>query len=165
MCSRFQTITILLAKRTRLSHQFFSAVRKRKSCFFGPDVTSNFREGLEKKSPRVLGPPCPGRIGIRKDYHCPLLQSLLLDYFFISGFLTIASDCRKRHDDNVWHSVTPPPPFEKSWLCPCVLNVLPFLSLHYFSVPISQASVEQRRHFINLRRRGYTWRPFFHRLT
>ena len=25
---------------------------------------------------------------------------------------------RKRHDENVWHSVTPPP-FEKSWLRPC----------------------------------------------
>ena len=30
---------------------------------------------------------------------------------------------RKRHDDNVWHSVTPPPPhptFEKSWLRPWI---------------------------------------------
>ena len=43
-----------------LTSNFFSTVRKRKSSLFGPDVTSNFREGLEKlsqESREVLVPP------------------------------------------------------------------------------------------------------------
>ena len=37
----------------------FSANRKRKSSLFGPDVTSNFREGLEKNVRESWTPPPP----------------------------------------------------------------------------------------------------------
>ena len=47
--------------------KIFSPRRNRKSSFFGPDVTSNFREGLENKFSQASGslalPPHPPRVG------------------------------------------------------------------------------------------------------
>ena len=45
-----------------VASKFFHPVARENSSFFGPDVTSNFREGLEKNSARrheVLPPPPP----------------------------------------------------------------------------------------------------------
>ena len=59
-----------ISKENEAHINFFSAVRKRKSWFFGPDVTSNFREGLEKK----IAP------GVRKSWAPPALRGEKLNY-------------------------------------------------------------------------------------
>ena len=57
ICSRFQTITILLAKRTRLSHQSFFCRSQEKILVFRTGCDVKFSGRIGKKKSASLGPP------------------------------------------------------------------------------------------------------------